>query len=519
VTFIAMLLLAAAVAYGVARATRIPPVPLLVAAGIGLRAAPIGLQTDLLDSVLMLGLAMLMFGVGAELDERRTRELGRAVVLVGLGQFIGLGAAAFGIAWAIGYPPLTSGIVALAAAASSSLIAVRLLRGNQQFFEPYGRLTLGVLLVQTVLTLVALSAFARVDGGLSAVESAVLRSVLLGALGVLASRTLTPWLLLRLKLDDETLLIGVLALLFAFLGLSWALEVPLAVGAFCAGYAISPFPVNGVIRSQLGSLNDFFVAIFFTALGAELTLPSLGGLGLAVGLAALVLLATPLLVSALGRWAGLTSLNALEAGLLMAQTSEISLVIALFARSAGLVDDDLFAALGLCAVATMSATPLIARERVAHFLLQIHPFEPRVIAPLDISDHVVVLGCGPNTLPLVADLLEREWRVAVVDDDDGVVQQVRELGALAIRGDAADPRILTRVRAREARVVLSTLRRVAHHQRIVAFAGDVPVIVRAFDAADADALRAAGGEVIPMAEVAASAFLAWFDHRFARDAS
>lgn len=513
-SFVAALLGAAAVAYLIARATRIPPVPLLVASGFGLQFLPIGVDRELLEGVIMLGLAFLLFGAGAELDERRNQDLGRAALLIGLGQFVGLGGAAFGIGWWLGHPPITAGIIALAVCASSSLIAVRLLRRNQQFFEPFGRLTLGVLLVQTVLVLVAMAAFARVDDGLASVESAVLRAALLGALGLLASRTLTPWMLLRLHLDEETLLLAVVAMLFGFLGLAWVLDLPLAVGAFCAGYAISPFPVNGVIRGQIGSINDFFLAIFFTALGAEIVMPTLDGLLLAVGLAALVLVATPLLVSGLGRLAGLTSLTSVESGLLLAQTSEISLVIALFGRAAGHVDDGLFAGLAICAVLTMTATPLLARESIAHAILRIHPFEQRKEGPLGLRNHVVLLGCGPNTFPIVPELIERGLTVVVVDDDEGVVAQVRAAGGQAVRGDAADPRILDHVDGRRARVVLSTLRRVAHHRRIVRYLGDVPVIARAFDATEAKPLRDAGGEVIEMAEVTTEAFLRWFDQEF-----
>jgi Kef-type K+ transport system membrane component KefB len=513
-TFVALILAAAAVAYTIARATHAPAVPLLVAAGMSLQLLPLHLETELLESVIALGLALLLFGAGSELDERRTRELGRAVVLVGIGQFVGLGGAAFAIAWWLGYSVLASLVIAAAMAASSSLVAVRQLRRGQHFFEPYGRLTLGVLLVQTVMILLVMAAFSRLDGGLPAIESGLLRTVVLGGLGWLASRTLTPWLLLRLKLDEESVLLGVLATLFLFLGLAWVMDLPLAVGAFCAGYAISPFPVNGVIRGQLVSINDFFLAIFFTALGAELSLPSLGGIGLAAGLAALVLLFTPLLVAGLGRIAGVTSLASIKTGLLLAQTSEISLVIALFGRTSGHIDGEVFSALTVCAVLTMTATPLIARESVAHFLLHIHPFEPREQPPLDVVDHIVVLGCGPNTFPLVQDLLARGWTVVVVDDDDGVISRVRGFGAQAIRGDASDPRVFTRVRADRAKVILSTLRRVAHHERIVQLAGKVPVIARAFEHGEARALRHAGGEVIETADVTAKAFLRWFDDTF-----
>lgn len=510
-TFVATILVAAAIAYGLARLTRAPAVPLLVAAGLSLKLLPIPIDEELLEGLLLLGLALLLFGAGAELDERRTRELGKASAWISLGQFLGIGLGGYGIAWFLGYSFLTSLFVALAVAASSSLIAVRLLHQKQQFFEPFGRLTLGVLLVQTILVLIAMAALAQVDEGLAAMESAVLRTLLLGALAVLASRTLTPWLLLRLGLDEESLLIGVLALLFGFVGLASLMGLPLAIGAFCAGYAVSPFPVNGVIRGQLRSVNDFFLATFFTALGASFGIPTLQGAAVGVGLAIFVLLATPALVSLLGRAAGLTSLSSVESGLLLAQTSEISLVIALFGRAGGHVSDELFGALTLCAVLTMSATPLIAREGVAHFILRFHPFEHRKTEPLDVSGHLLVLGCGENTFPLIQELLDEGWPVVAVDDDAGVVAHLNAMGATAVRGDATDPRVLALVRIGEAKAVLSTLRRIAHHERVARHAARVPFIIRAFDEEEARELRKTGEHVVVMAEETTRAFLDWLD--------
>jgi Kef-type K+ transport system membrane component KefB len=92
-----------------------------------------------------------------------------------------------------------------------------------------------------------------------------------------------------MSVDDETLLLVVLSILFVFLGGAYLLELPLVTGAFLAGLALSGFPVNLLVRGQLNSINDFFHALFFTALGAFLPLPSFGELGQALLLAAGVL--------------------------------------------------------------------------------------------------------------------------------------------------------------------------------------------------------------------------------------
>jgi monovalent cation:H+ antiporter-2, CPA2 family len=62
--------------------------------------------------------------------------------------------------------------------------------------------------------------------------------------------------------------------------------------------------VSGLFRGQLTSLSDFFLAVFFVALGTTLILPSTQELLLALSLIVLVLLVTPVLVSLIARQAG-----------------------------------------------------------------------------------------------------------------------------------------------------------------------------------------------------------------------
>src|SRR5680860_59475 len=108
------------------------------------------------------------------------------------------------------------------------------------------------------------------------------------------------------------------------------LELPLVVGALLAGVALSGFPVDALVRPQLASIGDFFSAIFFTALGALIGVPSGLELFQALVLAVLLIVVTPPLVTVVAEWTGLSARPAIEAGLLLAQASELSLVVGLY---------------------------------------------------------------------------------------------------------------------------------------------------------------------------------------------
>jgi CPA2 family monovalent cation:H+ antiporter-2 len=263
---IATLLCAAALAYAAARALRLPPVPLLLASGLVVGNVAV-VPPGLLEDALILGVTFLLFVTGIELGPQRTRRQLRAVIRVGFLQFVLLGFAGYGGALLIGIDGLGAIFVALALTASSTLVVVRLLRQRRQMFEPFGRLVTGVLLLQDLFVILLIPIVMRAPAGALAVLGGVAAVGLLLALAAIAWKWVAP-LIVRIGRDDESLLLATLAMLFVFIGVTSWLDLPLVVGAFLAGVALSGFPANAVVRPQLASVGDFFSAIFFTALGA-----------------------------------------------------------------------------------------------------------------------------------------------------------------------------------------------------------------------------------------------------------
>ena len=162
-----------------------------------------------------------------------------------------------------------------------------------------------------------------------------------------------PWIVQRTRLDDEYLLLIMLGALFVFAGIASELGLPFVVGAFFAGFALSSFPVNGVARSLLSSLSSFFLAIFFTALGALVQLPEPMLTLKALAFVLLVLVVTPPIVAALAEWkGGVSSRNAIRTGLLLAQTSEFSIVLGIIAVHLEGLPEEVMTVITIVAVVT-----------------------------------------------------------------------------------------------------------------------------------------------------------------------
>jgi Kef-type K+ transport system membrane component KefB len=286
--------------------------------------------------------------------------------------------------------------------------------------------------------------------------------------------------------------------------------MPLVVGAFLAGVSLSRFPTSAVVRAQLGSIGDFFSAVFFPALGARLTALTLVELGQAAVLALLVIVATPPLVAWIAERAGFSARAGLEAGLLLSQTSELSLVVGLYALMEGDIGANVFTIIALVTALTMLLTPFLTGDRVLWRLLRWHPGQADPPPP-PLAGHVVLLGSGTTGMPLLETLLATGHEVVVVDDDPSVIARVRDAEVVAIRGEASDRLVLERACAAQALVISSTIRRPADNRRLLQYASGVPVLVRVFEEEDSEWILAMGGTPIVYSKAAAEGLLRWYD--------
>lgn len=508
-TGIAALLAAAAAAYAAARWLEAPALPFLLVAGVALSAAA-PVPRGLLEDALVVGVSVLLFVAGLELEPSRVAARGRAAIRVGLVQAGALAALGFAACLPLGFSPVEAGYLALALTASSTLVGVRILKRRREMFEPYGRVVLGVLLLQDVLVLLAVPLVTGLGaGGAGATLESLGAIAVLGA-GCAAMRTGAAPLLSRA--DDEMLVLGSLAVLFLFVMGAELLGVPLVVGAFLAGVALARFPVNRMVRSEVAPIGEFFTALFFTALGALVRTPSATELWHAGVLAALVVVVTPPLVAVVAERTGLSARSALEAGLLLSQTSELSLVIGLAGMLRGDLDPGVFTVIVLVTVATMLLTPVIAGDAVTEALLRLHPSQWRTPAGTAPAGHFVLLGAGSTGRALLDRLSSAGGDVVVVERDPSVVADLRSSGVRALCGEAGDPRILEAAGVGRARAVVSTVSRAADNGAVLSRAGpETDVVVRVFTEEDARWIRRRGGEPVLVGEAAAESLLGWFD--------
>jgi Kef-type K+ transport system membrane component KefB len=279
-----------------------------------------------------LGLIFMLFMIGLEIDLKKIVRAGKVILFAAGGQLLGgclLGVLFFaGIGLSLGGGHFDAVYLCVACALSSTVIIVKVLYEKRELDTLPGRITLGVLVLQDIFAIL----FLAVQPSLANLEVSVIlisigRVAVLVAAALLVSRYVLPRLFHQIARRPELILLGALAWCFFVAETAEQLSLSREMGALIAGVSLSTFPYALDVTAKVTTLRDFFITLFFVALGMTIPVPGLSVIGLALMIAAftvvsrLVTTFAPLYLMKQGLRASL--LPALN----LAQISEFSLVV------------------------------------------------------------------------------------------------------------------------------------------------------------------------------------------------
>jgi Kef-type K+ transport system membrane component KefB len=424
-----------------------------------------------IEIIAELGLVLLLFIIGLEMDLKQLAASGRQLLITGFLQFplcATLGWSAF---VAMGFASREAVYLALACALSSTAIVVKLLYDKQETDTNAGRLTIGVLIVQDLFAILVLAFQPNFDQpSLLPVVKALIGAGALLIGGFLISRFVLSRVFGWIARSPEMVVATSIGWCALGAGVADAMGLSQEMGALVAGASISAFPYSLHVTAKTLPLRDFFLTLFFISLGMQLKAPTETlawsvPLIVAVVVGTRFLVVTPLLLLTGGGWRTgfISALN-------LAQVSEFSLVIvALGVSPYGHVSENLLQML----IYAMAVTSVLSSYAIQanHGLYQL--FE-RLLRGCGLqrqtnSDptaelvhhHIVVLGYHRIAPALIDRLAETSPEllatVRVVDYNPEVIKQLKARGIDAVFGDLASLDTLHHAHLEHARVVISTI--------------------------------------------------------------
>jgi Kef-type K+ transport system membrane component KefB len=287
---------------------------------------------DSITVISELGLIFMLFMIGLEIDLKKIVRAGKVILFAAGGQLIGgvvLGLLFFlGIGLSMSSGHFDALYLCVACALSSTVIIVKVLYEKHELDTLPGRITLGVLVLQDIFAILFLAVQPSLDNlQISVVLISIARVGVLVATALVLSRYVLPWLFHHIARRPELVLLGALAWCFLIGEIAERLHLSREMGSLVAGVSLSTFPYALDVTAKVTTLRDFFITLFFVALGMTIPIPGLSTIGLALLIAAFTVVSrmvttfTPLYLMNQGLRASL--LPAIN----LAQISEFSLVV------------------------------------------------------------------------------------------------------------------------------------------------------------------------------------------------
>ncbi|MBK7056742.1 MAG: cation:proton antiporter [Leptospiraceae bacterium] len=225
-----------------------------------------------------MGLILLLFIIGLELNPQNLIANGKTILITGLGQFplnIILTLGFFQLfATLFGGAKLEILYLAFFCSLSSTAIVVKSLYDKFELDSIPGRITVGILIFQDIWAILLLVLQPNFnDPQISLILIAIAKAILLLISGFVISKYLLSSLFSRISKSPELVVSVSIGWCAAVAGSASLLGLSMEMGALIAGISISTFPYHIHITAKISPLRDFFMTLFFISLGMKIPAP------------------------------------------------------------------------------------------------------------------------------------------------------------------------------------------------------------------------------------------------------
>lgn len=415
-----------------------------------------------------IGIALLLFIIGLGMNPGVVKEVGRASVVTACCE-IGITAL---IGWVLlqlaGLSSREAMFVGIGLGINSTIVALKLLGDKKELGRLYGKITIGTSLMEDVIAAVLLLLVASAkDGNLFSfgpLISLTLKGAVIGFLMYLISKEFLPRFQKLVASDQELLFLTAIAIglgsaaLFAKIGFS------MEVGALVAGVLLATQPYAPEIAARLRPLRDFFVIVFFIALGTELTFNQFGQLiwPIIIGTFVVVVIKPAVILSSLG-FLGYTRRTSFMTATTLSQVSEFSIIFIILAAQKGLISHRLVALLTFIALATIAiSTYLVTYSEKIYAIFKEHldMFERKKLEgetlPSEQND-LVLFGYQRGGHEFINLFKKLKRKYVVIDYDPEVIDVIEQRKINYLYGDATDVELLEEAGVEKAKLIVSTI--------------------------------------------------------------
>ncbi len=457
----------------IAKIVRLPVLVGYLIAGVFIAFSGFETNIDIINNLGHIGVALLLFIIGLEIRIKELYLIGKSIVVIALSQIIFTFILAYLLCLLMGFATIPSILLAIGLSYSSTVIVVKLLSEKKDLSSLYGKLTVGILLIQDLSAIIIMVMFPILmeSGGLLLNTILTISKLLiLSGFVVLVNKYLIPNLFSKYISGSQELMfifsiawaLGLAALASDFFGLS------MEIGGFLAGITLASLPEQMQIISKIRPLRDFFLTLFFLYLGSRLLISDnlLIILPNALILSVFVIIVSPLIVIITMSVLGFRSRTTFNTAIAMAQISEFSLIVVSMGERVGKLSSDDVSLMVLVGIITFGLTSYTISKsdyiyhKVSGLLKTIERKKFIHEPAYNISkftNHILLVGCDRAGNLLLKYFLKKRLNFLVVDFNPNVYKKLNNTDTPFIFGDISDDEVAQISGLVDAEILISTI--------------------------------------------------------------
>jgi len=289
----------------------------------------------LIEEISHIGIIFLLFLLGINLPINKLISLVKETTIITAVSCIAFAIVGFVIAILSGFDLVDGLIIGAASMFSSTIVSLKLLPTTVLHHRRQGEIIISILLLQDIIAIIVLTVLQVGKHNYFPWQELAFLFVALVGISILAyvmHRFVVIKILAQFDRIQEFVFVVTIGWCLGLAQLAATFNLSYEIGAFIAGVAFASNPIALFVSEMLKPLRDFFLILFFFALGAKFNLEIAQTVSLSAALLATsLLLMKPLIFKWLLQRTGTPNQDSKEIGYRLGQISEFSLLIAVLA--------------------------------------------------------------------------------------------------------------------------------------------------------------------------------------------
>ncbi len=462
-----------------------------------------------------LGVALLLFAIGLELDFKRIREVGVLSAIIGLLQVTITTIVSLFLLHFFNLPLLTAFYFSLLVSFSSTIVVVKLLHEKKELESLHGELALGILVIQDIIAVLILSFLPLINNfSINTITPFILHLIEYLIIIFLISKYFLKWFLRQITKYTDLTFISALTFVFLLGFLAQIFDLSFSIGAFIAGVLFSSSITQTEVLGRIKPLKDFFIVLFFATFGMQIVFDNITlVLKYLIPLLILVLILKPIIIYFISKLFGYGFRTGILTALVLAQSGEFALVLSDVGFKLGHLKPEDLSIISFIVLITMTLSAYIIKYdqklyeiivRKLKFNLDEHHYHKEYLEKHSkkLKDHYIIFGYHLLSEGLIERLEEDKKTVLIVDHNPEKIKELYNLGKRALLLELDNVDAYEKLNLHKAKAVISTINHLQGNLTLIRHSKlinpKVKVIVTTNNEHDYKLLKEAGADFVAL---------------------